>query len=268
MRHIQLDSKRPSRRWLTRAKNALDLLKTAQNSEDRKAMIDAHSSVWSDLKQWLLSLSDGKCWFSEAEDIFSYLHVEHYRPKKTAKDEDGTQHDGYWWLTFDWQNFRICGSVGNTSKGTFFPLRPGCARIQNVSGDLRLEDPKLLDPTDDSDPNLLSFDQEGKAKVAPGVIGWNKERVDYSIKRLKLDFPPLEEKRKVIWSECFNRIKKYEEELSKWEDTGSPIARQMSKEHAKAIRKMIQPGQELSSVARACILSTGNSSITRLLQSS
>jgi len=78
------------------------------------------------LKDWLLKFSNGKCWFSEAKDTFSHMDVEHFRPKKSAKDLNGVEREGYWWLTFDWHNYRICGNVGNRKKGTFFPLSPGC----------------------------------------------------------------------------------------------------------------------------------------------
>jgi hypothetical protein len=40
-------------------------------------------------------------------------------------------------LAFDWQNFRVCGNVGNRKKGTYFPLRPGCARVA-AHADVRL----------------------------------------------------------------------------------------------------------------------------------
>ena len=268
MRYIPLADQTPPAVWLLKADAALKNLQAAPDMDARKAIIDANSRIWGELKSWLLKLSHDKCWFFEVKDICSYPHVEHYRPKKIAKDEDGTAYEGYWWLAFDWRNFRICGSVPNTSKGTFFPLRTGCQRV-SIAGDLRLEHPKLLDPTDEDDPNLLSFDSTGDAIVAVNVQGWDKERVEYSVKRLKLDHQPLVEKRKAVWNACHQRIQAYKTELSKFEsDNQNDIARQQIKENARAIRKMLQPDQELSSVARACVLSSGDPRIMGLLQSS
>jgi hypothetical protein len=52
------------------------------NIEARNAYIDKHSSHWGKLKPWLLALSRGKCWFTEAREIASHMDVEHFRPKK------------------------------------------------------------------------------------------------------------------------------------------------------------------------------------------
>jgi uncharacterized protein (TIGR02646 family) len=268
MRYIPLEQHLPDATWLAKAAAALAELEAAPDIAARNALIDAKSKIWSDLKSWLEALSYGKCWYSEVKDVFSHWHVEHYRPKKTAKDEDGTEHDGYWWLSFDWQNLRICGSVGNTKKGTFFPLLAGCKRVVDKTGDLRTEIPKLLDPTDPDDPTLLSFNQEGEAIAAPRTSAWEEERVTYSIKRLNLDFRPLTDKRKAVWSDCYQHICAYKEELDHLDrNPQNGIARQASKHHAKAIRAMIRPDQELSSVARACIESTGDPRVMCFLRS-
>ena len=116
MRHIPLRNQEPDAAWLSKASRLLDELKAAPDAAVRNKIIDDNRAVWGKLKEWLLSLSHQKCWFSEAKDCFSHWDVEHYRPKKSAKDADGTTHEGYWWLAFDWQNFRICGNAGNRKK--------------------------------------------------------------------------------------------------------------------------------------------------------
>jgi hypothetical protein len=125
MRHIQHHDHAPDPDWCKRADSLLGDLKAAQSLESRNAIIDANTSLWRELLDWLLNKSHGKCWFSEAKDCFSHWDVEHFRPKKKAKDESGGLGEGYWWLAFDWHNFRICGNVGNRKKGTYFPLREG-----------------------------------------------------------------------------------------------------------------------------------------------
>jgi hypothetical protein len=195
MRYIQLRERSPGPEWVAKADALLAQLRAASDRDARNAIIDANSAVWGELKEWLLALSHEKCWFSEAKDCFSHWDVEHYRPKKSAKDADGTTSDGYWWLAFDWQNYRICGNAGNRKKGTYFPLRVGCARCMPL-GDHRLEDPQLLDPIDEDDPALLSFNMEGRAVPAAHVTDdWERARVEYSVERYNLDFPPLMDKR-------------------------------------------------------------------------
>ena len=266
MRFIPLKSQNPDAKWVAKANKLLAELKAAPDAASRAKLIDDNSKFWGKLKKWLLSLSHGKCWFSEAKDCFNHWHVEHFRPKKSAKDEDGTEHEGYWWLAFDWKNYRIIGSVGNPTKGTFFPLRSGCSRASPF-GDLRYEDPMLLDPTDPEDPSLLSFNMLGQAIVAAHVTNsWAKKRVEYSISLCSLRFEPLVDKRRTVWNDCWDRIQKYRDELDRYHaDQTNVIARQEYKNAAAAVRKMLQPEMELSAVARACLHSTGDPRVTALL---
>jgi hypothetical protein len=268
LRYIPLLDFAPDAAWVARAEALLERLKAASDTLSRNDIIAKNSTLWGELKEWLLTLSHGKCWFSEAKDCFSHLDVEHYRPKTSAKDADGTTHDGYWWLAFDWRNFRICGNAGNRMKSTFFPLRPGCTRIGS-NGDTRLEDPQLLDPTSPADPALLSFDFEGNALPAADVASsWDRERVTYSVQRCKLDFPPLASKRKLVWAECWNRIEEYRRDLAVYhENPTNDVARHAYTQALKAVRGMMQSDVELSAVARACVMSSGDPRVIALLRS-
>jgi hypothetical protein len=171
-------------------------------------------------------------------------------------------------LAFDWQNFRICGNAGNRKKGTFFPLRSGCPRCAPL-GDHRHEDAQLLDPIDEDDPALLSFNLEGRAIPAAHFADvWEKERVEYSVERYNLDFPPLMDKRKTVWAECWDRIQEYLEELASYHaDKSNGIAKDRYKQAAKHVRDLMREEKELSAVARACVLSTGDPRVAGLLQS-
>ncbi len=268
MRYIPLREHNPDPEWIRRAAALIAELKSAGDCGARNMIIDENSALWGELKEWLLGLSHGKCWFSEAKDCFSHWDVEHYRPKKSAKDRDGTTHGGYWWLAFDWENYRICGNAGNRKKGTYFPLRDGCARV-GEDGDLRYEVPMLLDPVDEDDPVLLFFDLEGHAVAAPHVDDeWEKIRVEYSVERYNLNFPPLMDKRRAVWAECWNRVEEYRRELNLWmRDPGNVIARDRFRQAARHLRAMIREDQELSAVARACMESAGDPRIDGLLRS-
>lgn len=268
MRYIALHEKTPDPMWFAKSIALLDKLKKAPDAAARDAIISANRGVWGELKQWLLGLSHQKCWFSEAKECFSHWDVEHYRPKKSAKEVDGTTHEGYWWLAFDWHNLRVCGNAGNRKKGTYFPLRKGCSRCLPL-GDIRLEDPQLLDPTDEHDPSLLSFNMEGRAVPAPDVTDpWERERVEYSVERYNLDFPPLMDKRKAVWGECWRRVQDYLVELGRYyADKTNMVAKEGYKQAAKRLLELMREEQELSAVARACLLSTGDPRLQGLLQS-
>lgn len=266
MRSISLDGKTPPAEWLAKSASILEQLKAAKDKAARDAIIDGNSAHWGALKDWLLEISHQKCWFSEAKDVFNHWHVEHFRPKKSARDLEGDEVEGYWWLSFDWTNYRICGSVGNSKKGSYFPLRAGCLRV-GIGGDIRLEDPVLLDPSDPDDPNLLSFNQEGEAIASPFIDdAWERHRAEVSIKRFKLDHDPLVQKRKIIWSECHSRISRYCQELATYKtDPANPIARHAIKEAAKQVRKLLAADEEFSAVARACVLFEGDERVKKLL---
>lgn len=192
MIHISINGKTPPESWLKKAKKLTKKLNEASTQAERNQIIDDNSKIWGELKDWLLRLSDGKCWFSEACDIYSHMDVEHFRPKKSAINMNGTEREGYWWLAFDWTNFRICGNVGNRKKGMFFPLLPGSPVATSDHRIVEDEHPYFLDPTNEADPYLLSFNEEGSAISMPGCKGLLKDRAEESIKRFKLnDHPAL-----------------------------------------------------------------------------
>jgi hypothetical protein len=193
----------PSADWLRRAGLVTQQLIDAAPA-DRAAIIDdpANQALWKELREELLAMSYDKCWFSEARSCFDYLHVEHFRPKKSAKNKEGSMRDGYWWLAFDFRNYRLCGGVGNTSKGVWFPLRPGtlAAGFQGPI-DFPDEAPLLLDPIKLFDVSLLTFANAGVALPSPAASPWDAERADESIKRYKLNsFPPLARARETLWN--------------------------------------------------------------------
>jgi hypothetical protein len=136
-------------------------------------------------------------------------------------------------------------------------------------GDIRYEDAQLLDPIDEDDPGLLSFNMEGRAIPAAYLTdAWEIERVKYSVERYNLDFPPLMDKRKAVWAECWNRIQEYLKELATYRaDKTNVIARDRYKQALKHVRELMHEKREMSAVARACVLSSGDPRVTGILQS-
>lgn len=232
--------------------------------KERNKLIDDHSDHWAKLKPWLLALSNGKCWFSEVRELFSHYDVEHFRPKKEAKGLRGADRDGYWWLAFDYMNFRICGNAGNRKKGSWFPLRyrSRCSTYpRRCEGD---EVPHFLDPTNAHDVTLLAFDEEGKAVPSPGISRWDYVRVRRTVERLKLtEHQALAEERRKIWQRVTKLISRYEKALT--EAGKSAAARERVKTTAREIAILTKPDVELSAVAKWCVLLRNKPALSRLV---
>lgn len=232
--------------------------------KERNQLIDDRSTHWGKLKPWLLALSDGKCWFTEARDIASHLDVEHFRPKKAARNAKGPERDGYWWLAFDFMNFRIAGTVPNRKKGSWFPLRYGSPRsrfTRRCEGD---EIAHFLDPTSAHDVTLLAFDEEGKAIPAPGISRWDIVRVRRTVDRLKLtEHQALAEERRKVWQRVTKHISNYERALA--EARYSASARESAKNEAREITELTKASSELSAVAKWCVLLRNDQRLYRLI---
>lgn len=232
--------------------------------KERNELIDNHCAHWGKLKPWLLALSDGKCWFTEARDIASHLDVEHFRPKKSARNVKNSDRDGYWWLAFNYMNFRIAGTVPNRKKGTWFPLRYGspCSTFKR-----RCESDEVthfLDPTNAHDVTLMAFDEEGKAVPAPGISRWDYVRVRRTVQRLKLtEHQLLAEERRKVWQRVSKHINDYKQALS--EVRHSAAARERVKSLAREISNLAKPNAELSAVAKWCVLLRNDPQLNRLV---
>jgi hypothetical protein len=87
-------------------------------------------------------------------------------------------------------------------------------------------------------------------------------------KPLHLDFPPLMDKRKAVWAECWNCVQEYLKELVLYHaGKTNIITRDRSKQAIKRVRELMHEDRELSAVPRACILSLGDLRVTGILQS-
>lgn len=233
--------------------------------KERNEFIDKHSDHWGKLKPWLFALSHGKCWFTEGRDICSHTDVEHFRPKKEAREFDGIR-DGYWWLAFDYSNFRASGNVPNRKKGGWFPLHKSspCSRF-----DARCEESEtyyLLDPIKQTDVDLLAFDEEGNAIPAPEANEWEKERVQVSIERLKLnDHDALPQERRRVWQIVSKEIDGYLDAKSKYSPGINPTPRERMEERLRRIRELTRADAELSTVALWCVRFRNDAKLLRLV---
>jgi len=256
MRFINLEKFQPDETWQKKAKALSDQLDSAATREERDKIIRENSTVWGELKPWLLEISRGKCWFSEARDYFSHWDVEHYRPKSAAKDADGTVHEGYWWLAFDWHNFRICGNVGNRKKGVFFPLRTGTHHATATDRNTDDEFPLLLDPARIDDTLLLSFDENGDVKTLSDLDKWSATRVEESIKRYKLrDHEPLMEARRDVWSKCVREVNLCQNLMTELSNNPTATKKEAVRQQMLKILEMAAFEAEFSATASECLRS-------------
>lgn len=255
MIYINLDGQTPPAAWLKKADAVKQKLENATNIEERRAIIKKHESLWGEIKEWLLSFSHNKCWYTEARNDSSHYEVEHFRPKKWSDDS----FEGYWWLAFEWTNYRICGNAPNRKKGPFFPIQPESRRASSTNRH-HVEDElnTLLDPTDPTDPLFLSFDESGNCKVDPRYDGWEKERATTSIDRYGLNhLPQLREGRQRVWLECRAILDSLAELHDQNQQAPTVSCRTSIKEKTKQLMAKVKKDQPFSAVARTCLSVSG-----------
>ena len=241
-----------------------ELIKLAADPVAKTKFIEAHADFWrQQVRPVLMKMSYGKCWYSEARDIVSVWHVDHFRPKGDVREEDGSTRPGYWWLAFKLGNYRLAGPVMNSprrdqadgellGKWDRFPLAEGSYIALDCNSDESLETPILLDPCRKGDWTLITFDEAGKPVPNCDEEEFGFVRAATSIRLLHLDFEPLNEERRRIWNKCDEKIR-----------AASAIMRlpqaQIAYRNAELerifdeIREMIADNAELSAVARACL---------------
>lgn len=245
---------RPPEDWLRRAAELTAQLRAADTKEARDAIIEAHEQLWRDdrVRNWLLDLFHRKCWYTEAQEAVSSFHVDHFRPKGRAVNGDVVREDGYWWLAFDWSNYRICGQLINVKKKDQFPLAEPLVVDANHPEQIQLEAPLLIDPTTD-DARLISYEMDEDACIAtavPGADELESKRVNETIDVLGLNrLDRLNSKRAEVWKDCYETILEYKSAV------GSPQCLRTLRQASavKKLKKSIGYEKELSSVADACI---------------
>lgn len=244
----------PDAAWIADAQALAQELINAPDKATRDAIIDANDAVWKRLRDWLLRLSNDKCWYSEAKDLFSVPEVEHFRPKKRCKRvARGALADGYWWLAFEWSNYRICGKVGNAKKGDFFPLATNSPIAAHGGLGIANEIPLLLDPARAGDPDLLSFDEDGSCGPHADADQFTKHRVETTRQRLNLDHPRIKKARQRVWARCWGLIADCRDLANQLSQTPGPAEFDRLNQKKEELRRMVRADSEFSAVARTCL---------------
>jgi uncharacterized protein (TIGR02646 family) len=174
MRYINRDEieLRITETWKEDARKAFEEVKQVAVDE-RHAKTNLRAKVWQSIKALLASVSFEKCWYCEVKIERADGAVDHYRPKN--KVTECPDHEGYWWLAFDWSNYRYSCTYCNSrrtgedttgGKHDHFPLLIEEDRAREPTDDLRKEKPILLDPMRAVDVTLLSFRPNGEPEPA------------------------------------------------------------------------------------------------------
>lgn len=248
--------------WTTKSSELLDQMKSEQCPKKRKAIIHRNKAHWREiiLLEFLNNLSNGKCWYTEARFSAEYPHLEHFRPKSYARQQNGAIcHDGYWWLAFDIDNYRLSKPMPNTRKGTFFPLRDHAMAVCKPGIGLTRESPMFLDPSNEDDAALLSFNALGEPEpcIDPPVDldDWDKLRVEFSIERYGLNNRDLCNQRKSLWVSISSMFDEFATFALKAKKECCMESAGRAKQIRAELRKFLDPKHEFTALIRDCFKS-------------
>jgi uncharacterized protein (TIGR02646 family) len=215
MRYIDTSHFSPSPEWLGKAKQKTDELLACANRTARKQILDAKNPLWRnpDFKQAFETLSHKKCWYCETDFTRANADVDHFRPQK--KVTECPNHEGYWWLAFEWTNYRLscewCNRLhkdrvdGQTGgKSNFFDTSDK-NWATTPSDNIAAEKPMLIDPTVATDCALLWFEQDGRC-VCRTDAPEDVDRVKYSKKVYNLDAQAIKGARQKLYREIKQKI--------------------------------------------------------------
>lgn len=233
----------------------------------RAALIERKSHVWRSFARYLAKMSYGKCWYSESDCTQSFKDVDHYRPKKQAKRSETESDDGYPWLAFSWENFRLSAQRSNqisrhdetnelTGKGAWFPLQANSKRATWDDRCIDEEYPVLLDPAKLSDIRLIEVTATGQMGASKFCLGdYDRARVDKTVKLLGLDLPGLVSARLRTMRLIQEFVELVEEKKTAAElsqAASSFIATQLRPDNQiNMLQKLTSPDQPFASAARA-----------------
>ena len=274
MRYIDLLNNPPSQELIEEGKRLTGEL-MALSPEKRSQFIKDNSDYWGSLKKHYYKLSHEKCWYTEAKELASAYHMDHFRPKNATMElkehECGIKtcnnDEPYWWLAFDWLNYRLSGSIPNSSKNCYFPLRDKSA-IAKKYDDLVYEDSALIDPTEAGDLIWIAFDSEGR--IYPDVDdeqSWEAKRVKISVRVYNLNYQPLVDQRVQIQVKCKRLIREIENIHNDIKNNGNIYAKKQFQDKVSELREMTKVTAELSATARNYILSSSKEYIRKLVAS-
>lgn len=274
MRHIAIDTFKPSDSWQQRATQAMNELNGKVTPQDKLDYIKARDDIWKALGKELIAHFGNKCWYTDAANYGARLDVEHFRPK--AKTVELTEADcpeatsdllrkavtrtreGYWWLAFHPDNLMLCAQVMNREeKRNFFPLHKDSQVASSISQNTwRDEIPAFLDPRRLDDVCLVDYDDSGAMRPRDGLEPWELLRVVITNECFGLSrFQPLIEGRQRMWQKCTQLMDQYAQAAKKQKDEGTPNQglQQMKNDAMGELKKLLQDREPFATVAKSCL---------------
>lgn len=213
-------------------------------STARKTAIASKNDVWGSLSEVLAKQSNGKCWYCETNELRSDNPIDHFRPK--GRVAECSDHPGYWWLAFDWRNFRFACTYCNSrrvevdtagGKQDHFPVFTP-PDWNKTPQDNNQERPKLLDPTDPDDCELLAFNINGLATPnCSDQTSDNYKKAIESIEKFHLNHGPTKKARMAIRQKINQLVANTNDLLQQ----GVAAHSQQIKSNKKELMKLIRP---------------------------
>lgn len=274
MIQIKLPEKLPEEieQWKKEAEKITGLILAASSLEARHKLIKKHEKHWRNeiLINWLSDISNEKCWYTETKFGGDYQELEHFRPKKGTRERNGkdhTEHFGYYWLAFDLDNYRLCKRRPNAKKGTFFPIVDERYRAYCADDDYCEEHPFFLDPLDEEDALLITFNDNGTPCPCFPIEKQDEERVLFTIEKYYLDERILNIRRAETWETARALFYKYQNSMNAANASGrdKPVKRNQGKNDLKTLKNMLSRDKEFSAVARAALQKTNDSMALKIL---
>jgi uncharacterized protein (TIGR02646 family) len=205
--------------------------------------------IYSSVKSQLKIAQHDKCCYCEGKFLAtSSGDVEHFRPKKGAKQDYGkpVEHPGYYWLAYSWSNLYFSCEICNRScKKSYFPLSDPSKRARFHSDNINDEDPLILDPSGIDDPREhIKF----RGEVAEGKTPKGRQ----TVKTLKLDRLTLNEER---LTEA-NRIRLLKKTVEMLEANQSllPQSASILADARKYLANAVKPDAEYSAMAQDLLI--------------
>lgn len=251
--------------WDTKAQSALKKVQDVydadpENKAGRSKAIDGNA-LWSDLRELFKKLSNNKCWYCESIIKRTSMPIDHFRPKSGVKE--CPEHGGYWWLAYDWENYRLCCTYCNSfgsektrgvagGKGTEFPLWNENQRATCPTSDCSEEQPLLLDPFIKADTSLLWFEPSGNVMPHPrrckDMAGLPYKRAETSIRIYNLLEDDLKEQRGALCTQIEKKARNADKYFTKYSG-GDSTALEAYEENLTFLSEAVEKGAEYSKAA-------------------
>ncbi|MCU4176445.1 hypothetical protein [Carboxylicivirga sp. N1Y90] len=257
MIYINIDNHEPGEDWLNRADTLTADLLAAADLPARKKIINDNANMWGELKKHFCDVLHRKCWYSESVNDFTHCHVDHFHPKGKAEDEDkNIQDGGYWWLAFNWKNYRYSAPAGNIRKKHYFHVNAN--KALTPADAIENENIRFLDPCEPGDPEKLKFNNEGL--VSPKNEDENSRdylQAEYTIRRMNLNMHGLVEGRRDNYRKAA-RIVRETQALLALQNLNYDMARQQSiKANQKSLLELANKFSPYSAAVKYCLKESG-----------